>query len=81
MTVLNANETIKNVKDGTGAINYLSNDETLVKKIDNTVVNLDSTIIQINAAAIRLNENLEALKHNWLLRGYFKKLEKEKTKR
>jgi phospholipid/cholesterol/gamma-HCH transport system substrate-binding protein len=80
-TILNANEAIKNLKDGPGAINYLSNDETLVKKIDNTVVNLDSTIMQINAAGIRLNENLEALKHNWLLRGYFKKLEKEKTKK
>ena len=80
-TVLNANETLNNVKQGQGAINYLSNDRTLVKKIDHTFTNLDSTIMLINAASILLNENLEALQHNWILRGYFKKLEKEKSKK
>jgi phospholipid/cholesterol/gamma-HCH transport system substrate-binding protein len=34
----------------------------------------------INAASIKLNEDLEAMKHNFLLRGYFKKQEKEKAK-
>lgn len=77
-TIENANSTVLNVKDGKGVINYLSNDPVLVNKIDHTINNLDSTMIQINAAGIKLNENLEALKHNWLLRGYFKKLEKEK---
>jgi len=79
-TIENANSTVLNVKDGKGVINYLSNDATLVKKIDHTVSNLDSAMIKINTAGIKLNENLEALKHNWLLRGYFKNLEKEKEK-
>jgi phospholipid/cholesterol/gamma-HCH transport system substrate-binding protein len=79
-TIENTNNTILNVKEGKGAINYLSNDATLVKKIDHTVSNLDSALIKINTAGIKLNENLEALKHNWLLRGYFKNLEKEKEK-
>jgi len=34
----------------------------------------------INQASFRLNENLEALKHNFLFRGYFRKLEKQKAK-
>jgi phospholipid/cholesterol/gamma-HCH transport system substrate-binding protein len=34
----------------------------------------------INQASFRLNEKLEALKHNFLFRGYFRKLEKEKAK-
>jgi phospholipid/cholesterol/gamma-HCH transport system substrate-binding protein len=69
--VVNLNETISNVKNGKGAINYLSNDPDLVKKIDSTMTNL-------NKATILLNEDLEAMKHNFLLRGYFKKQEKEK---
>jgi phospholipid/cholesterol/gamma-HCH transport system substrate-binding protein len=71
--VTNLNATILNVKEGKGAINYLSNDPKLVKKIDSTMIN-------INEASKKLNENLEALKHNFLLRGYFKKLEKAKKK-
>ncbi len=55
-------------------------DNTLNKKIDHTLIQVDSAVFQINNAGILLNQNLEALKHNWLLRGYFEKLEKEKLK-
>lgn len=71
--VTNLNATITNVKDGKGALNYLSNDPELVRKIDSTMTN-------INQASFRLNEDLEALKHNFLFRGYFKKQEKAKLK-
>lgn len=71
--VSNLNATITNVKEGKGAINYLSNDPKLVSKIDSTMSN-------INEASLRLNQNMEALKHNFLFRGYFRKLEKEKQK-
>lgn len=67
------NKTITNLKDGKGALNYLSNDPKLVKQID-------STMTTINQASGRLNENLEALKHNFFFRGYFKKQEKAKAK-
>lgn len=65
--------TILNLKDGKGAINYLSNDPKLVQKIDSTMTN-------INEASAKLNENMEALKHNFLFKGYFKKQEKENAK-
>lgn len=71
--VSNLNGTILNIKNGNGAINYLSNDPNLVKKIDSTMTNL-------NKATLLLNEDLEAMKHSFLLRGYFKKQEKEKNK-
>ena len=71
--VINLNATVSNMKNGNGAINYLSNDPNLVKKIDSTMTNL-------NKATILLNEDLEAMKHSFLLRGYFKKQEKAKQK-
>ena len=71
--VTNLNETILNIKNGKGALNYLSNDPKLVKKIDSTMTN-------INQASIKLNEDLEALKSNFLFRGYFKQQEKDKKK-
>jgi phospholipid/cholesterol/gamma-HCH transport system substrate-binding protein len=70
--VTNLNATILNIKEGKGAINYLSNDTKLVEQIDSTMTN-------INEASKKLNENLEALKHNWFFRGYFKKMEKQKA--
>lgn len=71
--VTNLNSTIVNIKDGKGAVNYLSNDVELVRKIDSTMTN-------INQASYRLNKNMEALKHNFLFRSYFKKQEKAKLK-
>jgi phospholipid/cholesterol/gamma-HCH transport system substrate-binding protein len=64
--VQNLNLAVLNAKDGKGAINYLSNDPNLVKKIDTTMTN-------INESSKLLNENLEALKHNFLFKAYFKK--------
>lgn len=69
----NLNKTVTNIKEGDGALNYLSNDPKLVKQIDSTMTNL-------NKASEKLNEDLEALKHNYFFRGYFKKQEKAKAK-
>ena len=65
--------TILNIKEGKGALNYLSNDPKLVQKIDSTMTN-------ITTASFRLSEDLEALQHNFLFRCYFKKQEKAKLK-
>ncbi|MBK9736688.1 MAG: MCE family protein [Saprospiraceae bacterium] len=80
-TIQNANSTVLNMKDGKGAINYLSNDRNLVRKIDFTATKLDSVMQHINEASVKLNQNLEAMKHNFLLRGYFKKLENVENKK
>jgi len=69
----NLNETLTNVKDGDGAINYLSNNPEIIK-------NLEEIIKNINEGTDKFNENMEALKHNFLTRGYFKKLEREQKK-
>ena len=69
----NANKTLLNLKDGNGAINYLSNDKELVKTLEKTIKNL-------NEGTYKFNQVMEALKHNFLTRGYFKKLEREEKK-
>jgi len=71
--ITNINDVVLNIKNGEGTLNYIVNDTILVKDIDETMKN-------IKVGSILLNENLEALKHNFLLRGYFKKLERQKRK-
>lgn len=71
--VSNLNATILDIKNGEGAINYLANDPTLVKKIDTTMTN-------IKEASIKLNQNMEALRHNFLFKGYFRKLERQEKR-
>lgn len=64
-------EIVNSIKNGKGAINYLSNDEEFVEGLEQTIKNL-------NEGTAKFDENMEALKHNFLFRGYFKRLEKEK---
>jgi len=61
------------INNGEGTIGMLVQDTSLVKNIDETVINLKES-------SIRLNENMEALKHNFLFRGYFKRKAKEEEK-
>lgn len=64
---------VNDIKDGKGALNYLTTDTVLVNQLQNTMLNVDQGVE-------RFNENMEALKHNFLTRGYFRKLEKEEKK-
>lgn len=71
--ISNINELVSTINNGEGTLNYVVNDTVLVNNIDETVKN-------IKDGSIQLNENLEALKHNFLFRGYFRKLERQKAK-
>ncbi len=71
--IANLNSVILDVKNGKGTVNYMINDTILVNNIDETMKN-------VKEGSIRLNENMEALKHNFLFRGYFRKLEKQQRK-
>ncbi|MBK7222489.1 MAG: MCE family protein [Saprospiraceae bacterium] len=72
--------TMAKIKNGKGTLDYLVNDTTLAINVNTTMNKVDGTLDQLHLASLKLNENLEALKHNFLFRGYFKKLEKEKEK-
>lgn len=56
-----------------GLVHALFRDSTMVKKLN---VSLDN----IQQGTDGFNQNMEALKHNFLLRGYFRKQEEQKAK-
>ncbi|KAF0132234.1 MAG: putative ABC transport system substrate-binding protein [Bacteroidetes bacterium] len=63
-------EIITNVNQGEGTIGRLIQDTTVAENINQTIINLKNS-------SKGLDDNLEALKHNFLFRGYFKKIAKE----
>ncbi|GGD41708.1 MlaD family protein [Muriicola marianensis] len=56
-----------------GAVRYLTQDTLLVRQLENTVKNVEEGVE-------KFNQNMEALKHNFLTRGYFRKLERQQLK-
>lgn len=63
----------RKIDEGKGVAGSLLNDSIMTK-------NLYKSIENIEKGTEAFNENMEALKHNILFRGYFRKLEKEKIK-
>jgi len=64
---------LEDFRSGKGTYQYLLNDTTAVH-------NLKSTLKNINEGTDKFNQNMEALKHNFLTRGYFRKLGREAKK-
>ena len=71
--VSNINTVAFKINKGNGTFSYMLNDTLLAK-------NIDTTILNIKKSSVLLNKNLEALKHSFLLKGYFKKQEKQLQK-
>ncbi len=61
------------ITKGDGALNYLTTDTVLVNQMQGTMQNVEQGVE-------RFNDNMEALKHNFLFRRYFRKLEKQAEK-
>jgi len=62
------------VNHGRGVISRLLGDSSLGN-------NLNATMVNLKKGSAGLNENMEAAKHNFLLKGYFKKKKKEEDKK
>ncbi|MBF0695556.1 MAG: MCE family protein [Flavobacterium sp.] len=67
-------EILYKINNGEGTLGRLINDEEIAENIDETIENLKTS-------SKGLSENMEAAKHNFLLRGYFKKKEREAEKK
>lgn len=61
------------IASGKGTLDYVINDTTLVNHLENTLINAE-------AASKKFDENMQALQHNFLFRGYFRRLERQKAK-
>jgi len=62
------------VNHGRGIISRLLGDSSLGN-------NLNATMVNLKKGSAGLNENMEAAKHNFLLKGYFNKKKKEEDKK
>jgi phospholipid/cholesterol/gamma-HCH transport system substrate-binding protein len=61
------------LQENNNAAGVLLNDEGVARELRSTLYNL-------NSSSQKLDENLEALQHNFLLRGYFRKKAKQEAK-
>jgi phospholipid/cholesterol/gamma-HCH transport system substrate-binding protein len=63
----------RKIDDGQGTIGELINDKKMYNELDQTTVGMRDTVVHAQAGIADFQENMEALKQNFLLRGYFKK--------
>jgi phospholipid/cholesterol/gamma-HCH transport system substrate-binding protein len=67
------NEIINQINSGKGVVAGLLKDSVMSGDLKTSLSNMES-------ASRKLDDNLEALKHSFLLRGYFRRIEKESKK-
>jgi phospholipid/cholesterol/gamma-HCH transport system substrate-binding protein len=75
VTVATANLSAISVKinQGQGTIGALVNNRKMYDQLDQTTAGLHEAVVHAQAGITDFQENMEALKQNFLLRGYFKK--------
>jgi phospholipid/cholesterol/gamma-HCH transport system substrate-binding protein len=66
-------DVVAKVNSNDNALGLLLADTTFAQRMENTLINAES-------ASGKLDENMEAMQHNFLLRGYFKKKRKAEEK-
>ena len=67
------NELVGGLQAGDGTLGLLLRDSIMAEEIRHGLKHLDSGLV-------KFDENMEAMQHNFLTRGYFKKLEREQKK-
>jgi phospholipid/cholesterol/gamma-HCH transport system substrate-binding protein len=61
------------IDSGQGTVGSLVNDKQVYNNLEQTTATLQATMVQAQAGVTDFQENMEALKHNFFLSGYFKK--------
>jgi phospholipid/cholesterol/gamma-HCH transport system substrate-binding protein len=60
------------INTGQGTAGALVNDKQLYNNLEQTSAAMRDTMVQAQAGVTDFQENMEAMKHNFFLRGYFK---------
>jgi phospholipid/cholesterol/gamma-HCH transport system substrate-binding protein len=72
VTASNLSSITGKINQGQGTIGALVNDRKIYSQIDQTTVGLRDTVNHAQAGVAAFQENMEAMKSNFLLRGFFK---------
>jgi phospholipid/cholesterol/gamma-HCH transport system substrate-binding protein len=72
VTTANLSSISAKINNGQGTIGALVNDKKMYTELEQTTVGLRNTATHAQAGIADFEENMEALKQNFLLRGYFK---------
>jgi phospholipid/cholesterol/gamma-HCH transport system substrate-binding protein len=79
--VTNLSEIVYKVNHGKGSIGKLLSSDKLARDLEGTVSQARSTLKTVKQGTQGFSDNMEAAKHNFLLRGYFKKKAKAAQKK
>jgi phospholipid/cholesterol/gamma-HCH transport system substrate-binding protein len=73
MATAHLNSVSSKIDSGQGTVGALVNNKQLYSDLEQTTTTLRATMLQAQSGVTDFQENMEALKHNFLLSGYFKK--------
>jgi phospholipid/cholesterol/gamma-HCH transport system substrate-binding protein len=60
------------INTGQGTVGALVNDKQLYSNLEQTTTTMNKTMVEAQAGVTDFQENMEALKHNFFVKGYFK---------
>jgi phospholipid/cholesterol/gamma-HCH transport system substrate-binding protein len=70
---LHLNSVSAKIDSGQGTVGALVNDKQLYNNLEQSTAAMHDTMLQAQVGVTDFQENMEALKHNFLLSGYFRK--------
>ncbi|HZL52292.1 MAG TPA: MlaD family protein [Terracidiphilus sp.] len=73
MATAHLNSVSAKIDSGQGTVGALLNDKQLYANLQQSTATLQATMLQAQTGVTDFKENMEALKHNFFLSGYFKK--------
>ena len=73
MATAHLNSVSAKIDSGQGTVGALVNDKVLYNNLQQSTATLHDTMLQAQTGVTDFQENMEALKHNFLLSGFFKK--------